>query len=345
MALGTWLILAELGAALQIQTGSPDALCPDLTQTREAVASRLGTLDVSRGGWVASYTIGHSPDATKGDFVRLVLRDPAGTTRLERDLPLDPGACSTMARAIAVVLDRYFRSLERGQPEATPTHEGEEPEREIDSTAPAAATLPDSLATAATGPTEAVTVAPGSAGRSPARAVGRAERHLWGGLLGAHGVEAESFAVELLLAVALWRYGRFGLDLELPLGPEREAVEEEWVRLWSAPLRVWLGLGATRERWWLYGGPELLLAVEVGSGAGLSRSDRASRILPGVGANLGAGLRLGRWFGLGLHGAVDATFPSATHQFVVNQALPSEREVLAPRPFRGSLAVGAFFRI
>ena len=109
--LAAWMLLAQVASALVIETGSPDALCPDLSQTRAAVMARLGTLKVSREGWRARYIIGHAPDSAEGDFVRLELRDPDGELKLQRDLPLEAGACATMSQAIALILERYFRSL------------------------------------------------------------------------------------------------------------------------------------------------------------------------------------------------------------------------------------------
>ena len=36
-------LLLQVVTALTVESGSPDALCPELAQTREAVAARLGT--------------------------------------------------------------------------------------------------------------------------------------------------------------------------------------------------------------------------------------------------------------------------------------------------------------
>ena len=99
-----------------LETGSPDAFCPDLSQTRAAVTRRLGALQVDgHRGWRARYTIGHAPTSTQRDFVRLELFGPEDTVELVRDLPMAGESCSTMAEVIALVLDRHFRGLSRDE--------------------------------------------------------------------------------------------------------------------------------------------------------------------------------------------------------------------------------------
>lgn len=114
LSAGLLALSAEAAASpgLTLETGSPDALCPALPAAREAVERRLGTLvGASGAGWRARYTIAHAPQGAQMDFVRLELFAPDGALQLSRDLPLEAGACSTVAEAIALVLDRYFRKL------------------------------------------------------------------------------------------------------------------------------------------------------------------------------------------------------------------------------------------
>lgn len=106
---------AEAGG-LTLETGSPDALCPELEATREIVSRRLGSLVVEgRKGWRARYTIGHTPAGNPRDFVRLELFSPEGAVELRRDLPIAGASCGTMSEVIALVLDRYFRGLMTGE--------------------------------------------------------------------------------------------------------------------------------------------------------------------------------------------------------------------------------------
>ncbi|MDF3067767.1 MAG: hypothetical protein K0R38_3368 [Polyangiaceae bacterium] len=110
--LSSSVALAEDSSGFTLETGSPDALCPALEVTREAVTRRLGALVVDgHKGWRARYTIGHAPFGTPRDFVRLELLSPEGRVELVRDLPMEGESCRTMAEVIALVLDRHFRGL------------------------------------------------------------------------------------------------------------------------------------------------------------------------------------------------------------------------------------------
>src|SRR5262245_66007578 len=80
------IFLLQLGRGIVVETDSPDAHCPDLHQTREAVGSRLGTIEGT--GWRARYTIVHDQGEIPRDFVLLELTSPEGETRLRRELPI-----------------------------------------------------------------------------------------------------------------------------------------------------------------------------------------------------------------------------------------------------------------
>jgi hypothetical protein len=103
---------------LAVETSSPDALCPDLATTRQAIHNRMGAFEGGTQGWVARYTVGYS--ASQGSFVRLTLVDPAGQVRLERDLPREGESCATLAQAVAVVIEVFFRDLEPREEQAQP---------------------------------------------------------------------------------------------------------------------------------------------------------------------------------------------------------------------------------
>src|SRR6185436_20802045 len=101
-------VLAIAGG-LQVDTSTPDALCPDIGQVRAAAQARLGDIE-AEGAWRASYALIHRPDgAESGDVVRLQLHDPTGRLRLQRDLPRAGESCAALARALVVVLESYFR--------------------------------------------------------------------------------------------------------------------------------------------------------------------------------------------------------------------------------------------
>lgn len=127
-----WFPVLTLASRLAVETGSPDALCPDVASAEEAIYARLGELHAEDARhWRVRYTMAHAPDASSGDFVRLQIFDPKNRLRLSRDLPLAEESCSTMAQAIALVVDRYFRQLvhdEEMGPVSTPDRE--EPQRD-----------------------------------------------------------------------------------------------------------------------------------------------------------------------------------------------------------------------
>ncbi len=102
-----WAVAATSG--LRVDTSTPDALCPDLGQVRAAARARLGDIE-GNGDWRASYALIHRPDgAEAGDIVRLDLRDPSGRLRLQRELPRAGESCASLAQALVVILDAYFR--------------------------------------------------------------------------------------------------------------------------------------------------------------------------------------------------------------------------------------------
>ncbi|HEY8943004.1 MAG TPA: hypothetical protein VIM73_02030, partial [Polyangiaceae bacterium] len=114
LGLGPWM-LGDGDFGIVVDAAAPDALCPAIEATREAVRARLGRIDVPQGErWSALYTIVHSPGTERGDRIRLELRDPNGELKLQRDLPMAGESCTTLAQIIALVLERYFRDLSAG---------------------------------------------------------------------------------------------------------------------------------------------------------------------------------------------------------------------------------------
>src|SRR5688572_15537513 len=107
-----WFTVLTLVGGLLVETGSPDALCPDLASAEAAIHARLGELEAGdSANWRLRYTMGHAPAATSGDFVRLELYDPENELRLSRDVPLAGESCATVARVMALVIDRFFRAM------------------------------------------------------------------------------------------------------------------------------------------------------------------------------------------------------------------------------------------
>lgn len=124
-----WFPALALASRLIVETGSPDALCPDVAGTEQAILARLGELEVNgAANWRVRYTIGHAPDDASGDFIRLEIRDPKGERRLRRDLPMAGESCSTIKQVIALIVDRFFRAMVgHPEPEAPARPLAEEP--------------------------------------------------------------------------------------------------------------------------------------------------------------------------------------------------------------------------
>jgi hypothetical protein len=320
------LFLLEVVTALTVESGSPDALCPDLAQTREAVAARLGTLRVARPGWRARYTIGHSPDSTGGDFVRLEVFDPDGIARLQRDLPMTGRSCVDMAQALALVLDRYFRSLT-----AEPAAEGETslPAPSPETTA-AGATRPaqntDIPTTAKPG------VAPQPAAVAPRTPPPRPSTARW--LLAGAGVAIASrpSSAGVSIAVATEPIARLelGFGAVALLAKEQQQVDGGVVSQQGFPLRAWATYAVIHGGLDLQLGPEVLGAVDVGQS--VDGQHQSLRFLFGVGPRASVRSWPNPRFGFGVTGSVD--FAATSGRFLVGT-----KEVLAPSPAQGLVAL------
>jgi hypothetical protein len=320
------LFLLEVVTALTVESGSPDALCPELAQTREAVAARLGTLRVARPGWRARYTIGHAPDSTDGDFVRLEVFDPDGIARLQRDLPMTGRSCVDMAQALALILDRYFRTLT-----AEPAAEGE-------TSLPVLS--PATTAAGATRPAQDIptTPTPGDAQRSAAVAPEtppprpRPSTARW--LLGSAGVaiasRPSSAGVSIAIATEPVPRLELGFGGVALLAKEEEQVDEGMVSQQGFPLRAWVTYVLIHGGLDLQLGPEVLGAIDVGQS--VDGQHKSPRFLFGVGPRASVRSWPNQRFGFGVTGSVD--FRLTSGRFLVGS-----REVLAPSPAQGLVAL------
>ena len=296
---------------LAVETDTPDALCPDLASTRDAIRSRLGTLSLDSGqeGWSLRYSVVHAPGAD-GDFVRLELKDSTGTTRLLRDLPREGAACATLSRAIALVVERYFRELSPGEetPEPAP------PEAEPSAPAP----LPPAAAPSAS-PLLAPRFALGVSGgyiSSPA-----------GALVAAH--------------LGAWAMSPLHLELSLlaPLSSRVERVNgsELGLRSYSAAFAV--GLGVRRASWDAFAGPQARLTLQLPRADGLRQVDTSAGQAFSTGILAGLNWwRLGSW-GLLARASVDYQLASTRYQ-VQPSELGAPRDALTEPAIQGLASVG-----
>lgn len=280
--LAVWAALPffVLGAAgLSVDSLSPDALCPPLEETRQAVAARLGSVELE-GTWHATYLLVHR---TQGDFVSLSLRDPNDVLRLKRELPVQGGSCTTLSRVIALVLERFFL-----RPEQTP-----QPEPEA-SAAPVLATPPVPHANASTSrPAESrPELAPTRpAADEPSAAVSAPERHfrVSAALAATTSWLAPSVGFARRVAGPYWLALSAGFDLNDHESPAFEG--SVFVR--RAPLSFGV------ERQFGVNQPvsastnatlELLGIFEDARTVGVARPNGGMRVVPGLGARVGAHL-------------------------------------------------------
>lgn len=314
---GASVFAARVGAAataLELETGSPDALCPDLTMTREAVSRRLGTLVTPAGaGWKARYTIGHAPEGTPRDFVRLELFGPDGALQLARDLPLE-ASCATMADVIALVLDRHFRGL--------PVHAEPRPSEPREAAPELARDTPLPSPAAA------------AAGENTARAplvVGVELSARYPVLPGAG----------LRLAAELHPDIYLGAALSAALVPEKEELERGGsVELSSFNLQGHAGWGPRLGALRTHVGPSFRLMLDRGSAQGLPEVDTRYRVVPAAGLHAGAiGNLSGRTFWTASF-ALDWSIRALSGRFVIE-----EREVLRPRRMQAWAGIGVGYAL
>jgi hypothetical protein len=312
---------------LTLETGSPDALCPALPAAREAVERRLGTLVVESGaGWSARYTIAHAPEGTQTDFVRLELFAPNGTLQLSRDLPLEAGACSTVAEAIALVLDRYFRKLPLGH-SAEGTAPAVSPADSATQLPPAATSSP---------PLSATPLSTQERLQEPAGGTRGSDRlePFWsvGALFGAS--TSAGLAVGLQGLRESWPHLYTSAELSLAWNSSSEQLSD------GSELKAHAFSGAVAVGWgrrWGalcgYVGPALRVSLERGSARGLAQNLERDRARSAAGLLAGLVTGLGGHWSLSATTALDAALGGG--QFVIDR-----QEVLRPPFLEGRLALG-----
>ena len=303
-----WLPVLTLIGRLIVETGSPDALCPDLASAEEAIHARLGELEAGdAANWRLRYTIGHSPNDASGDFVRLELYDPGDELRLSRNLPLAGESCATVARVIALVVDRFFRAMvaeNEGEPSASqaPPAPPDRADKGIQETPPPA----------------------------PARAASA--------LTAEAGVMAPPLSPTIGLALSQQTRSNFSFAIGLtwivlPVTEDLEAGAQAQSR--SALLRLFpawdIGLGTAE----LALGPTLALGGERGTTTGLPESGAQYRTVAAVGAQAGFRSRLAESLSMDVSAGVEAPFRPFGGTFVVDG-----ESVLEPPKLRAFIAIG-----
>lgn len=329
-ALAVWpaLPIFVLGAAgLSVDSLSPDALCPPLAETRAAVEARLGSVELE-GTWHATYLLVHR---TQGDFVSLSLRDPDGLLRLERDLPVQGGSCATLSRVIALVLERFFLRPEQAAP-AEPTNLVVETASEPVAEATTVSTkAPESPRLEAPEPLTSPSATPPDAATAPRPTKQRHYR-----LSAALWASTSWLAPSLGLARELTGRYRLALNGGFDLSQHEARVFDGSVSLRRAPL----SLGCEREfelssAIAADASLEALGVIELAQTSGLAESGGGLRLVPGLGARVGA-----RFF----KQSVVQPFADLTAAWLLRGATPAfqvgAQEVLAPPALVFGLALG-----
>jgi hypothetical protein len=319
---------------LTIETGSPDALCPELASTRAAVSRRLGELIVPGGssGFLARYTIAHAPVGSPRDFVRLELYGPEGTLQLSRDLPLEGESCGTMAEVIALVLDRYFRALLAHDP---PSSDADGP---APAAAPAAASPPPSPTPDRALPAARETSsAPGDAQPSDAgprrdaseapAASGSRRLALAAFELGFRSPDMPALGARAMLE--LWPQVYLGTALHVGLRSKTENLSDSGeVSSRDASWRLNAGWGPRLGPVRTYVGPGVCLGIARGSGDGLPQRNSGYRATWTLGLDAGAQWVTDDGWSFGAAAALDISVLSG--RFYIDG-----QEVLAQEPVRG----------
>jgi hypothetical protein len=263
-ALLLWTVVGASG--LRVDTTTPDALCPDLGQVRAAARARLGDIEAD-GDWNALYALIHRPDgAEAGDVVRLELHDPAGRLRLRRELPRAGESCASLAQALVVILDAYFRHPSDAD--------------DVGAAAPAAVARTAPLVVAAPSPAPDRLVLDLSAGWASA----------WGGA--DHGSPVLALGVRLALMPPHWWAGIEGSWMT---SAQSQTFGAASASARSYGLRGFVARDLVRRPGvGLLVGPEVMVALDHADAAKLLDGERQTRARFGAGLRAQLQLRLAR---------------------------------------------------
>lgn len=309
----SWLLLAiGIGSKpteFEIDTDTPDALCPELSMTRDAIQQRLGQLEVEGGGlWRGRYSIVHEPAGRKGDYVRLVIVDPTGKEQVSRELPMQGESCATLAQAIALVVDGFFRDF--GQ---TPSPETVIP-------------MPTASApvTATPKPNTLMLRAPTAPRQSRPEPWGKVGFIFDGG----YDSVTASAVTDLGLYFAVTPRWRTDFKIAFPSTSVRESYGDATAYLYPLPLRFSLTYAMARYRaldWFI--GPELLLSLEHGSISGVSEGHSGWRASFGMGGRSGIAYWLSPRLALAANTSVDGVLYQSRRFLLVDEPILEVRRV------------------
>jgi hypothetical protein len=311
----TWLWLSigvgVQASEFQIDTDTPDALCPELSMTRDAVKKRLGELEVDGGGiWHGRYSTVHDPAGRRGDYVRLVIVDPAGREQARRELPMQGESCSTMAQAIALVVDGFFRDF--GQSPLQPSGSTEPSiERSKAASTPAA-----NASGTATPETKAETpAAPAKKSALQAEPGGNVGLIVGGGYESVPSSAAAAFGL-YFAATPQWR---FDLRSSFPTSRVSESFGAATSYLYPIPVRLSLTyMMPSTHGWSWFIGPESLVSFEYASTKGVPDGRSGWRASLGFGGRTGVAYWLLPWLAVAVNVSADAVVAQSRRFFMVD---------------------------
>ncbi len=298
---------------LDVSTSTPDALCPPLPEVEAALAGLVGGLP--EGHYSVRYALQRSVSGSKS--IRLELYGAQPEPLLARDLALDEGGCDEAARAIAVVVERYFERLSEEPADAASASVAEPPAPTVVEVSDAPAPPPK---VAKTRETERPKTVETTAARQEARFLVR-------GLVG--WTERKSPEVGVGFGFSFLRGLSGTLDLTHVLFPVREEFEE--TTLTNHSLRLLPSLRLEARVGDFVGGVSLLapLGIEWANGSPLVDARTGLRAVPGLGGGIHISSSPAARWGWSLEAGAATTFPDGAKRFVVTNSTGQSVEVLA----------------
>jgi hypothetical protein len=331
LALGA-LTLTE---RLVVETGSPDALCPNVKLVTEAVHARLGTFKADQVGWRARYTIGHSPGSDEGDFIHLEVFNPTNQLRFTRDLPILNESCATLAQTIAIVVGTYFTSLtsmdriaeapEQPTPASVkePITDGvrEEKTSNLEKTSPpevASVQSPKSL--------------------QPTTTVSGFRHTLGVGVT--TSVMSMSRGLTICYVGAPNAHSNLGWIISIPLERASESVYGGSVDMSSIRGRFWYGPRIGSTVYSLSAGPSLMIGVDSAEARELDELREKKRFAMALGLLTNATFWVYPPIGIGFQGGIELNARTMSRRFVVEGPTRNlDKEVHAPPWFNGFIGL------
>ncbi len=296
--------------AIDLATSTPDALCPPLAEARAAVQARVGEV---RGDYRAEFALVRASDGRQ--VLELVMHRGSEQV-LRRELPLDEAGCLDAAQAIALVLERYFDTIESPAPgppdprlESVPVTREPAPRQVASTPRPPAVSAP----------------APSRSGRAwRARAAFVYDSQL-------------RFAprVGVALHPEGWRLSsrlRLGLALETTafLQSWTERVREERVSASTLEATFSVPLHAQLQPWRLSIGPMAQLRFQRAEAPSLSRERSAYRAVPGFGGFAELAWSPAPGWTIGLGAVLGGQLASAAPRFALRLDSGEAAAVLVP---------------